>query len=117
MCEPYKYPNELSEDNPGGLDELPKIHNFSSNPGFVSTGDMLSSAAPGNGETGTIRTSGMGGVTLPRVAASPMRRILPNPTIGRSAIAGAGSIANPAPGSTDPGQDGSPLSRTSGYNG
>jgi hypothetical protein len=118
MCEEYKHVDELAKDNPGGLDTLPSPINFSNNPGFVSTGDMLSSAAPGNGETGTIRTAGAGGRgILPTFSGTPAKRISPNPTLGRSAMGGPGSIAHPAPGSTDPGQDGSPIGRTSGYGG
>lgn len=46
--------DELIADNPGGLDFLPNPHNFSSNPGFMSTAGMLGASQPANGD-GVIR--------------------------------------------------------------
>jgi hypothetical protein len=47
--------------NPGGLDTLENPHNFSSNPGFMSTGGMLGASTPAGG--GVIRgTSARGGL-------------------------------------------------------
>ena len=45
--------DELIADNPYGLDTLKNPHNFSSNPGFMSTANMLQSSGPAGG--GVIR--------------------------------------------------------------
>ena len=74
-------------------DPLPNPHNFSSNPGFMSS----ASAAMSGGQA-SIKTAGSG-------------------TVGRTATASKGNASLPAPGSVDPGQDGGPLQVTSGYSG
>jgi hypothetical protein len=51
---PYKCQKELAEENPGGMEKLENPHNFSSNPGFMSTSGMLGSSMPANGD-GMIR--------------------------------------------------------------
>jgi len=50
----YKCQKELAEENPSGMDKLPNPHNFSSNPGFMSTSGMLGASMPANGD-GVIR--------------------------------------------------------------
>ena len=89
---------------------LPNPHNWSSNPGYMgtSTASMMSAAAPGSSR---YRTAGGG--TTPGGTASKM----PNPTVGRSAVATKSSVALPAPGDTDPRSEGSPQGLTSGYSG
>lgn len=49
----YKSQKELAQENPGGMETLPNCHNFSSNPGFMSTSGMLGASTPAGG--GTIR--------------------------------------------------------------
>lgn len=56
--------DELVAENPGGLDTLPTPHNFSSNPGFISTAGMLGASQPANGD-GVIRGTSARG-SLPR---------------------------------------------------
>jgi hypothetical protein len=105
----FKCYDELTQDNPNGLDTLPSPHNFSNNPGFLPAGGM--GVAPSG-------TPGMSVGRIPVARGTAMRGTFkPNPTLGRSAISGPGSVANPAPGSTDPGQDGSPISVTTGFGG
>lgn len=60
----FKHHDQLVKDNPGGLDTLPNPHNFSSNPGFMSTQGMLGASAPANGD-GVIRGTSARG-SLPR---------------------------------------------------
>jgi hypothetical protein len=86
---------------------LANPHNFSSNPGFMSTstGDMSSMGGPANGGTARISTPGSG------------RSLRGTGTIGRTAVASTGNVALPAPGDVNPGQEGGPLQVTSGYNG
>ena len=57
MAKEYRHMHEHDEliaENPGGLDCLPNPHNFSSNPGFMSTAGMLGASQPANGN-GVIR--------------------------------------------------------------
>jgi len=63
MATDYKhFHDECTDDNPGGLDCLENPHNFSSNPGFMSTAGMLGASMPANGG-GVIRgTSARGSV-------------------------------------------------------
>ena len=56
--------DELIADNPNGLDTLKNPHNFSSNPGFMSTANMLQSSGPAGG--GVIRGTSARG-SLPRL--------------------------------------------------
>ena len=49
----FKDACELAKENPNALDFLPNPHNFSSNPGFMSTGGMLGASTPAGG--GVIR--------------------------------------------------------------
>jgi len=60
----YKRHDELVKDNPGGLDTLETPHNFSSNPGFMSTAGMLGASQPANGD-GVIRGSSARGSVRP----------------------------------------------------
>jgi hypothetical protein len=70
----YKSQKQLADENPGGLDTLPNCHNFSSNPGFLSTADMLGKSAPANGD-GVIRgTSARGSLPDPQ----PRRSVRPS---------------------------------------
>jgi len=73
--------DELVADNPGGLETLPNPHNFSSNPGFMSTAGMLGAAAPANGD-GVIRgSSARGSLRAPARRApilNPARPIAPH---------------------------------------
>jgi hypothetical protein len=64
--------DELVSENPNGLDTLPTPHNFSSNPGFMSTTGMLGAATPAGG--GVIRPTSARG-SLPRPVANPARPI------------------------------------------
>lgn len=91
---------------------LSNPHNFSSNPGFMSssTGDMATMGGPANGGTARISTPGSGR-SLRRTGAKPVG------VIGRTAVASRGNVALPAPGDVNPGQEGGPLQVTSGYSG
>lgn len=95
---PYRHMDDLAKDNPSGMDTLANPHGFSNNPGFIQT-----QGTPMMARTGGARTNPM--------------RITPDPVIGRTASAGNGSVAMPAPGRVDPGGEGSPLTVTSGYSG
>lgn len=95
--------------NPSGDAPLSNPHNFSSNPGFMGTGDMATSGMARSGGTATIATPGAG-----RSLRGPSRS---TGVVGRTATASAGNVALPPPGSVDPGQDGGPQVVTSGYSG
>ena len=56
--------NELIADNPSGMELLKSPHNFSSNPGFMSTAGMLGASQPANGD-GAIRGSSARGSVRP----------------------------------------------------
>jgi hypothetical protein len=59
--EAFKHHDQLVKDNPSGMKTLDNPHNFSSNPGFMSTGGMLGASTPAGG--GVIRgTSARGSV-------------------------------------------------------
>lgn len=76
MATDYKrFHDECADGNPKGLDPLPNPHNFSSNPGFMSTAGMLGASAPANGD-GVIRGSSARG-SLPRtgVIVGPSRAV------------------------------------------
>jgi hypothetical protein len=63
----YRHMHEhdgLIADNPGGLDTLKNPHNFSSNPGFMSTSGMLGASTPAGG--GTIQGSSARGAERAR---------------------------------------------------
>ena len=60
----FKHHDELVKDNPGGLDTLETPHNFSSNPGFMSTAGMLGASTPAGG--GVIRPTSARGPLPPR---------------------------------------------------
>jgi len=61
--------DELVAENPSGMELLPNPHNFSSNPGFLSTAGMLGASMPANGD-GVIRgTSARGSLPRARPAA------------------------------------------------
>lgn len=73
---PYKCQKELAEENPSGMDKLDQPHNFSSNPGFMSTDGMLGASTPAGG--GVIRGTSARGSLPPRQAiGSPARAIGP----------------------------------------
>lgn len=55
--------------NPSGMEKLSNPHNFSSNPGFMSTAGMLRASAPANGD-GVIRGTSARG-PLQRGPSSP----------------------------------------------
>lgn len=59
----FKTQCELVKDNPSGMDKLPNPHNFSSNPGFMSTAGMLGASTPAGG--GVIQGTSARG-SLPR---------------------------------------------------
>jgi len=61
----FKSQCDLAKENPSGMDKLPNPHNFSSNPGFLSTTSMLGASAPANGD-GVIRGTSARG-SLPRL--------------------------------------------------
>lgn len=84
---------------------LSNPHNFSSNPGFMSssTGDMATMGGPANGGTARISTPGSG------------RSLRGTGTIGRTAVASQGNVSLPAPQQIDPG--GGAQVVTSGYSG
>jgi hypothetical protein len=62
--------NELIAENPSGMDTLPTPHNFSSNPGFMSTAGMLGASAPANGD-GVIRGTSARGSVRPVSTGTP----------------------------------------------
>ncbi len=69
--------DELIADNPGGLDCLPNPHNFSSNPGFMSTAGMLGASMPANGDgviRGTSARGSLRGEAPSRAISAPNRR-------------------------------------------
>jgi hypothetical protein len=61
--------------NPSGMEKLDNPHNFSSNPGFMSTSGMLGAAAPANGD-GVIRGTSARG-SLPLGGRGPARPFSP----------------------------------------
>jgi hypothetical protein len=69
----YKHMHEHDEiiaENPSGMDKLPNPHNFSSNPGFMSTDGMLGASTPAGG--GVIRgTSARGSLPFGGRPAAP----------------------------------------------
>lgn len=71
----FKTQADLVKENCGGMDKLGNPHNFSSNPGFMSTADMLGASTPADP---IIRgTSARGSLHPTRVGASPSRAIFP----------------------------------------
>jgi len=74
----YKSQKELAEENPSGMDILKPCHNFSSNPGFMSTAGMLGASQPANGD-GVIRGTLARG-SLPNQGGGPAART--NPATG-----------------------------------
>lgn len=71
----YKCQKELAEENPNGMETLGNPHNFSSNPGFMSTAGMLQASQPANGD-GVMPTSSARG-SLPRGPVGPSRPSAP----------------------------------------
>lgn len=65
----YKNQRQLADENPKGLETLSNPHNFSCNPGFMSTAGMLRAASPANGD-GNIRGTSARGAVRP-VGPSP----------------------------------------------
>lgn len=116
-------------------DTLPNPHNFSNNPGFMSTstGDMATSGNPANGGTARINTAGSPSSTArslqgtdsssrgkPSWGGSTGRQSdvgKSGSTTGRSSSAGARNSVLPAAGDVDPGQEGGPQIISSGYSG
>lgn len=78
MNNKYKTQCDLVKENPGGMDKLSNCHNFSSNPGFMSTAGMLGASQPANGD-GVIRgTSARGSLPIAnRGFAGPARAVSP----------------------------------------
>jgi hypothetical protein len=66
----YKRHDELVKDNPGGLDTLENPHNFSSNPGFISTAGMLGASTPAGGGV-TRGTSARGSLPARPILGKP----------------------------------------------
>jgi hypothetical protein len=67
----FKTQADLVKDNPSGMKTLENPHNFSSNPGFMSTAGMLGASQPANGD-GVIRGSSARG-SLPSAHSGPIR--------------------------------------------
>ena len=59
----FKTQADLVKENCGGMEKLSNPHNFSSNPGFMSTAGMLGASTPAGG--GVIQGSSARG-SLPR---------------------------------------------------
>jgi hypothetical protein len=77
MATDYKrFHDECADENPGGLDLLPNPHNFSSNPGFMSTAGMLGASMPANGDGNIRGTSARGSLPRP-ISGTPARPISP----------------------------------------
>ncbi len=68
----FKCQKDLAEENPGGMDKIDNPHNYSSNPGFLSTTGMLGASTPAGG--GVIRGTSARG-SLPQ--GSPARPASP----------------------------------------
>jgi hypothetical protein len=70
----YKSQKQLANENPGGMEKLENCHNFSSNPGFMSTSNMMRGGAPTGGPI--QNTLVRGSVPQPqRPVASPSRPV------------------------------------------
>ncbi len=65
--------DELVAENPSGMDKLPTPHNFSSNPGFMSTAGMLGASTPAGG--GVIGPTFARGSLPSRPVAGPARPV------------------------------------------
>jgi hypothetical protein len=106
---------------------LPNPHNFSNNPGFMSTsaGSAATSGAPamsGGGSPeirrGLPRTNtGIGGKSSWGGRTGSPITIKSGSTIGRSSSLGARNAVLPAASDTDPGSEGGPQIVSSGYSG
>jgi len=96
--------------NPSGDAPLPNPHNFSSNPGFMGTGDMATAGMARSGGNATISTAGAGR-SLRRGSSGGTG------TVGFTAVASKGNASLPAPGDVNPGQEGGPQVVSSGYSG
>ena|SRR5579863_8658985 len=110
---------------------LPNPNNFSNNPGYMtaSTGDMATSGTPANGGTARVATSGapssapgrslrsVGGRETWGGSTGSPSNVKSGSTVGRSTSLGSGNAVLPAPGDTDPGQEGGPQIVSSGYSG
>ena len=93
MAGEFKSHDELVKDNPNGLETLKTPHNFSSNPGFMSTAGMLGASTPAGG--GVISGSSARGSVRP----------VPNP-IRQSFVGGRGGFS----------PIGGPARRATGFN-
>ena len=91
----FKHHDQLVKDNPNGLDTLETPHNFSSNPGFMSTAGMLGASTPAGG--GVISGSSARGSVRP--VANPIR--------SQNFHLGGGGGSRPI---------GNPPARTAGFN-
>ena len=70
----FKTQDQLVKDNCGGMEKLKNPHNFSSNPGFLSTQGMLGASAPANGD-GVIRGTSARGSLPPSRPIGPSRPV------------------------------------------
>jgi hypothetical protein len=71
----FKTQTDNAKCNPGGMEKLKNPHNFSSNPGFMSTENMMGASAPANGD-GVIRgTSARGSLPRPVSPVGPSHPI------------------------------------------
>ena len=70
---PHELQASLAAGNPGALDTLPNSHNFSSNPGFMSTGSMMRAAAPADGDGNIRGSSARGALPQNRIGLSRFR--------------------------------------------
>lgn len=103
-------------------DTLPNPHNFSNNPGFMSTStaSAASSGAPdmkGGGNSEIRRVLRPWGGRETSGGGTGRNANLGGSTIGRSASLGSRNSVLPAAGDVDPGQEGGPQVITSGYSG
>jgi hypothetical protein len=120
MCEPFKSHGELAMENPGGLEALGSVSNFSSNPGFapvMGTGVARPTGGPAKPMGGM---SNMGGLGPPRAPGGPAighpgGTAMSSPR-ERSPIGLTSPIGTPS-GATDGGMDGGPLVVTTGFGG
>jgi len=69
----FKTNAELARENCGGMDKIDNPHNFSSNPGFMSTEGMLGASTPVDG--GVIRGTSARGSLPTRPGTGPARPI------------------------------------------
>jgi len=117
--------NKFANPADSGFDAdatLPNPHNFSNNPGFMSTsaGAAATSGAPdmkGGGNPAMRRVLQPDGGRETSGGKSGRAGNLGGSTIGRSSSLGSRNAVLPAAGDTDPGQEGGPQIVSSGYSG